>query len=169
MSTDAVDEIVEQWARERPGMPVDSIGVIARILRIAKLVNDERRRVLAELGIDSATLDLLATLRRGGPPYRMSPAEIAASCLVSGGAVTQRVTRAEEAGLVSSERTASGKRTMTVALTPRGHEVIEHNIEALIGRERELVSGLPEDERARLEELLRSLLATMPGDPAQPA
>jgi DNA-binding MarR family transcriptional regulator len=160
-SADAVDEIVEQWAHERPGMAVDSIGVVARILRIAKLIIDERRRVLAELGIDSATLDLLATLRRAGSPYRLSPAEIAGHCLVSGGAITQRVTRAEEAGLVRSQRSASGKRTVTVELTPRGHQVIERNIEVLIGRERQLLGGFPADDQQQLEALLRDLLARM--------
>ncbi|MEV0088419.1 MarR family transcriptional regulator [Saccharopolyspora sp. NPDC050642] len=164
MSSDAVDEIVDQWARERPGMPVDSIGVVARILRIAKLLTDERRRVLAELGIDNAILDLLATLRRAGSPYRLSPAEIAENCLVSGGAITQRVTRAEESGLVRSQRSASGKRTVTVELTPRGHEVIERNIEVLIGRERQLLAGMPADDQRRLEGLLRDLLAQMSRD-----
>jgi DNA-binding MarR family transcriptional regulator len=164
MNTDAVDEIVDQWARERPGMPVDSIGVVARILRIAKLISDERRRALAELGIDAATLDLLATLRRAGAPYRLSPAEIAENCLVSGGAITQRVTRAEEAGLVHTQRSASGKRTVTVELTPHGHQVIERNIEVLIGRERRLLAGLPADNRQQLEGLLRDLLATMSRD-----
>lgn len=161
MSSDAVDEIVDQWARERPGMPVDSIGVVARILRIAKLITDERRRVLAELGIDNAILDLLATLRRAGPPYRLSPAEIAENCLVSGGAITQRVTRAEDAGLVRSQRSASGKRTVAVELTPRGHQVIERNIEVLLGRERQLLAGMPADDQQRLEGLLRDLLARM--------
>jgi DNA-binding MarR family transcriptional regulator len=161
MTTDAVDGIVEQWARERPEMPVDSIGVVARVLRIAKIITDERRRTLAELGIDSATLDLLATLRRSGPPYRMTPAEIAAHCLVSGGAVSQRVARAEDAGFVRTERTGSGRRTMAVVLTERGHRVIEHNIEALIARERALITGVSGDDRARLEGLLRDLLAGM--------
>ncbi|GAA4617475.1 MarR family winged helix-turn-helix transcriptional regulator [Saccharopolyspora hordei] len=161
MDADSVDCIVEQWARERPGMPVDGIGVVARILRIAKLITDERRRVLAELDIDGATLDLLATLRRAGAPYRLAPAEIAQHCLVSGGAITQRVARAEDAGLVRTARSASGKRTVAVELTEHGHRVIEHDIEVLIRRERELVAGLSDEERCRLEELLRRLLGQL--------
>lgn len=161
MDADAVDEIVDQWTRERPTMSVESVGVVARILRIAKRITDERRRTLTELGIDSATLDLLATLRRAGSPYRMSPSEIAATCLVSGGAVTQRVARAEGGGLVSCERTASGKRTVSVGLTAHGHHVIERNIEALISRERDLVAGLTDSGRKQLEDLLRDLLSGM--------
>lgn len=161
MDEDAVDEIAAQWARERPGMPVDSIGVVARILRIAKLLTDERRRTVAALDIDNATLDLLATLRRAGQPYRMTPTQLADACLVSGGAITQRVGRAEAAGLVRCARTESGRRTRTVELTKRGHRVVERNIEALLGSERDLISHLSPTEREQLAGLLRRLLGGM--------
>ena len=163
MEPDAVDEIALQWSRERPDMPVDSIGLVARILRIAKIVTDERRRTLSALGIDSATFDLLATLRRSGSPYRMSPTGLAEACLVSGGAITQRVARAEEVGLVATTRTTPGRRTLTVELAPRGHEIVERDVEALIGRERELVAHLPAADREQLAGLLRRLLAGLPG------
>ncbi|MGI5128284.1 MarR family winged helix-turn-helix transcriptional regulator [Pseudonocardia sp. CA-107938] len=163
MAADAVDEIAQQWARERPDMPVDSIGVVARILRIAKLITDERRRTLSAIGIDVATFDLLATLRRSGTPYRMSPTGLAEACLVSGGAITQRVARAEEAGLVRTTRTDSGRRTLTVELTPQGHDVVERDVEALIGRERELIGHLPAGDQEQLADLLRRLLAGLPG------
>jgi hypothetical protein len=64
-----VDRIARAWVRERPGTPVDSIGVITRIWRIGKVLADERQRTLGRLGIDAAILDLLGTLRRSGPPY----------------------------------------------------------------------------------------------------
>jgi len=162
---DAVDEITQQWERERPDMPVDSIGVVARILRIAKLLTDERRRTLTALGIDNATFDLLATLRRSGTPYRMSPSELAEACLVTCGAITQRAARAENAGLVRSRRTESGRRTLDVELTARGHLAIERDIEAMIGRERELISHVPAEDQERLADLLRQLLAGMPHQP----
>nr|CTQ95858.1 Transcriptional regulator, MarR family [Kibdelosporangium sp. MJ126-NF4] len=155
---DAVDEITLQWARERPGMPLDSIGIVGRVLRIAKLLTDERRRTLATLDVDNAVFDLLATLRRAGSPYRLSPTELADGCLVSGGAITQRVTRAEDAGLVRTSRTDSGKRTLTVELTPLGHQVIEHGVETLIGHEHDLVGHLTPAEREQLANLLRRML-----------
>ena len=158
---DAVDEIADQWARERPGLPVDSIGVVARVLRLAKVFTDHRRRVLRSLGIDSAMFDLLATLRRAGAPYRMSPAELSEACLVSGGGITQRVSRAEVAGLVDCHRTEGG-RTLTVALTAAGHRVIEQDIEAFLARERELIDHVPAERREQLAALLRELLAGVP-------
>lgn len=161
MNFDAVDGIQDAWARELPDMPGDSIGVVSRILRIAKLLTDERRRVLSRLAVDNATLDLIATLRRSGEPYRLAPTEIAQDCLVSGGAITQRVARAEQAGLVRTERTESGRRTVAVVLTQRGHEVIEHSISELINRERELIASLDAGEREQLSYLLRKALASV--------
>jgi len=161
-----VDEIAQQWAREKPDLALDSLGVVARILRIAKLIADERRAVLGRLNIDSATFDLIATLRRNGRPYRMSPTEIAHDCLVSGGAISQRVTRAEADGLVRTMRTDSGKRTLWVELTDRGHRIVERDIEVLIGRERQLIAHLADGDRDRLADLLRALLAGL--TPAEP-
>jgi hypothetical protein len=72
---DGAERIQLAWTRERPGTPVESIGVITRIWHAGKPLADDRRRTLARLGIHAATLDLLSTLRRHGAPYRMTPAE----------------------------------------------------------------------------------------------
>lgn len=158
---DLVDEIAEQWARERPGLPVDSIGIVARVLRLAKVFSDQRRRTLRSLGIDTATFDLLATLRRAGAPYRMTPAWLSEACLISAGGVTQRVSRAEAAGLVDCHRTEGG-RTVTVGLTDAGHRVIERDIETFLAQERSLIAHLSPEHREQLAALLRELLAGVP-------
>ncbi|MBW8485838.1 MarR family winged helix-turn-helix transcriptional regulator [Actinomadura parmotrematis] len=154
---DAVEEIQLAWARERPGTPVGSIGVITRVWRAAKLLGDDRRRTLARLGIDTATLDLLSTLRRHGPPYAMAPAALRDAALLTAGAVSQRVARAEAAGLVAVERGPRG-RASSVALTGAGHALIEDSVDGLLRHEEELLDHLTEDERDRLAELLRLLL-----------
>ncbi|QKG22431.1 MarR family winged helix-turn-helix transcriptional regulator [Actinomadura verrucosospora] len=154
---DPVDAIAEAWARERPGTPVASIGIITRIWRAAKLLGDERRRTLARLGIDMATLDLLSTLRRHGAPYAMTPAELRAASMLTAGAITQRVTRAEQAGLVETERGPRG-RTSSVRLSASGHRLIEDSVGELLAYEDSLLDHLGEGDRERLTELLRRLL-----------
>ena len=96
---DAVDEISAAWQRERPDLDTSSIGIVTRIWRIGRLLDRHRDRTLAELGIDASTLDLLSTLRRAGPPYALTPTTIAARTLLTTGAVSQRVAKAEAAGL----------------------------------------------------------------------
>ena len=164
---DGVDRIQLAWTRERPGTPVESIGVITRIWHAGKLLADERRRTLARLGIDAATLDLLSTLRRHGAPYRMTPAALKETCLVSAGAISQRVARAEAAGLVRAHR-SSGGRTGAVELTAEGHALIEGSVDELLRHEQDLIAHLPPEERERLTELLRALLDGLTARLAEP-
>lgn len=155
---DEVDGIEDAWRRERPGTPVESIGVITRIRRLAKRFEDERRRTLTSLGIDPATLDLLSTLRRTGHPYQLSPGEIADRALVTAGAVSQRVARAERDGLIERVRHPGDARTVRVTLTAAGHALIEAGVDDLLRHEESLLAPLDGDERAQLASLLRTLL-----------
>ncbi|GAA1970745.1 MarR family winged helix-turn-helix transcriptional regulator [Amycolatopsis minnesotensis] len=160
-SSDEVDDIQRAWLRERPGTPVDSIGVIPRIWRIGKLLDEDRRRTMLTLDMDSATRDLLSTLRRSGPPYRLPAGEIAARMLVSAGAVSQRVARAERAGYVQRVRSADDGRGVFVELTERGHDLIERTVDQLLRHEEDLLAGLSDRQRDDLSELLRVLLADL--------
>ena len=156
---DGADRIAEAWRREMPGVPVESIGVITRVWRAAKILGDERRRTLARLGIDMATLDLLSTLRRGGPPYRMTPGELAAACLVTRGAITQRVARAARDGLVERTASPSGYHATAVTLTAAGNELLERSVDALLRHEQRLLDHLGPARQEELAGLLRTLLA----------
>jgi DNA-binding MarR family transcriptional regulator len=170
---DDVDLIQQEWARERPDLPVRSIGVITRIWRIAKLLSDDRRRTMTELGMEPAIRDLLANLRRSGPPYRLRVSELAVRCRVSRGAITQRVERAEAAGLVRSTSaravTADGpgraavaaesdQRAVWIELTSRGRELVETTVEALLRHEDTLVNEFGDEEIAALSDSLRRFL-----------
>jgi DNA-binding MarR family transcriptional regulator len=161
LAADDADRIQRAWDRERPGTPTASIGVITRIWRIGKLLADERRRTLARLGIDAATLDLLSTLRRAGQPYRLTAGAIAERTLVSAGAISQRVARAEREGLVARERSGDDGRVMYVTLTAEGHALIERSVDDLLRYEESLLSALTPAQRDDLAELLRILLASL--------
>lgn len=158
---DGVDQIQQAWERERPGTPAGSIGVITRIWRIGKLLADERRRTLALLGIDAATLDLLSTLRRAGHPYRLTAGAIAELSLVSAGAISQRVARAEREGLVRRERSPADGRLSYVTLTATGQALIERSVDELLRHEEALLSGLAAAQREDLTALLRVLLGSL--------
>lgn len=172
-SDDDVDAIQQAWLRERPGTPVGSIGVITRIWRIAKLLEDDRRRTMARLGVDAATRDLLSTLRRAGPPYRLSPTEISRRTLISPGAISQRLTRAERQGLVRRHKEGPDGRHVTVELTAEGHALVERTVDDLLRHEEDLLAGLAPRDRAELTRLLKLLLGDLtdrlhhPGPPAR--
>jgi DNA-binding MarR family transcriptional regulator len=152
-------DIAEAWQRERPGVPVESIEIVTPIFRLAKLLADDRRRVLQACGVDGATLDLLSVLRRARPPYRLTTREIARRALVTAGAVSQRVAKAEREGLVRRAAAGAGSRAVNVTLTRAGHALVERTVDRVLGREAELVHGLAAAERADLAVLLDRLLA----------
>lgn len=152
-------EIAAAWRRERPGTPTESIEIVTPIWRLAKLFADDRSRVLREARIDAATLDLLSVIRRSGPPYTLSTREIARRTLVTAGAISQRVARAERDGFVRRTPGTAGRKTVTVALTPEGHALIERSVDAVLGREVTLTSCLSERERTVLIGLLDKLTA----------
>lgn len=158
---DLAEQISRAWQRERPGLSVDSIGILTRIRQTAKLLADERRRVLARIGMDAATLDLLSTLRRSGPPYRLSTRELAARCLITAGAVTQRVDRAQRDGLVLRLAAEPVTRAVPVELTAAGHRAVEAAVGGLLSDEQGLIEVLAPREQRELARLLAALLGDL--------
>lgn len=155
---DAVDAICADWRRERPHTPVASIGVVTRVWQLAKHFGDDRRRLLAEADIDPATLDLLSVLRRSGPPYVLSTRELTERSLLTAGAISQRVARAERSRLVTRSPAPGRSRAVLVELTQAGHDLVERTVDHVLTREAELLGGLSDDQRETLTELLRALL-----------
>lgn len=153
----SVEEIAAAWERERPGTPVSSIGIVTPIWRLAKLLGDDRRRVLARAGVDTATLDLLSVLRRSGPPYTLGTRELGRRSLVTAGAVSQRVARAEREGLVVRRPGPGRTRSVEVELTEAGHALVEATVDRVLTREAELIDGLTPDQQTQLADLLAIL------------
>lgn len=151
------DDIAAAWEREMPDVPTTSIRVVTPLWELAALLRRDRERVLGETGIDASTLDLLSTLRRAGPPYRLSTREITERSLVTAGAISQRLARAEAAGLVERARAGHGK-TVLVSLTAQGHEMVESSVRHVLTSEARLVAGLDDAQRHALEAALRTLL-----------
>jgi DNA-binding MarR family transcriptional regulator len=153
--------IAAAWRRELPGVPTSSIGVITPLWRVAKALADDRRRTLDRLGVDPGTLDLLSTLRRSGDPWTLTTRELAAQTLVTAGAISQRVARAERSGLVERAPSPVSRRAVAVTLTPAGHRLVEGVVGSLLEHEEGLVSALDPAERELLGGLLQRLAARM--------
>ena len=155
--TTSAAEIATAWKRELPGAATDSILTITPLWRVAKILADERRRFLQRLGVEPATLDLLSTLRRAGRPYTLTTRQLANRTLVTAGAISQRVARAEHAGLVTRSRTAKSRRGVTVALTTAGHDLIEPTVRALLAHEATLLTALDPIDQTHLGAFLARL------------
>jgi len=155
MEPDHVDEILEQWALERPDLDASPIGLIGRLHRLADVLNVELRKVFAEAGLGDGDFDVLVTLRRHGAPYELTPSELGASTMVTSSAVTKRIDRLERAGLVTRAVSRDDARSRRIRLTESGFEVVNRLMGEHVANEQRLVAGLSDRDRAQLAGILR--------------
>ncbi|MEU4508144.1 MarR family transcriptional regulator [Nonomuraea wenchangensis] len=156
---DHVARIQREWARERPDLDVSPQGVIGRLHRLAGHLTEELCVVYRRFGLGEGDFDVLATLRRAGPPYERAPGELAAFTMVTTGAMTKRVDRLERDGLVTRRPSERDGRGRVVALTPAGKELIDRAFTEHMRNERRLLDELSPEEAAQLERLLTAWLA----------
>ncbi|KAA1427786.1 MarR family winged helix-turn-helix transcriptional regulator [Nocardioides antri] len=153
-SKDHVGRVMDQWARERPDLDVSPQGVIGRLHRIGMRLTEELVAEYAKFGLGEGEFDVLATLRRGGAPYRLTPTEIAERTMVSSGAVSKRVDRCERHGWVTREPSVTDGRGRVVVLTGAGKRLIDRAFTAHIANEHRLLEGLSRRQRDDLARLL---------------
>lgn len=155
---DEVDDLLSEWRRERPELDVSPLAVMSRLSRLARKLERDRQTVFSARGLDVWSFDVLAALRRAGPPYELAPRELLVQNLVSSGAMTNRIDRLEEAGLVSRRPDPADRRGVLVRLSPAGRRRVDACVSALAEREQELLHPLDAKERDTLAGLLRRLL-----------
>jgi DNA-binding MarR family transcriptional regulator len=155
---DHVAHVIAQWARARPDLDTTPVAVIARLGRATAYVDAGTNARLAEFGLTRNSWDVLASLRRAGPPHRLSPTELYRSLMRSSGAMTHRLAELERAGLVERAPDPEDGRGMLVELTRKGLTLVDRVAPAHIDNERALLAGLSDDEQAALAALLSKLL-----------
>ncbi|MFI7638448.1 MarR family winged helix-turn-helix transcriptional regulator [Nonomuraea sp. NPDC049400] len=165
---DHVDFILEQWAAQRPDLDVSPMAVIGRLSRVTRLIDAELRRTFTAHGLDSASFDVLATLRRSDPPHRLTPAELMRASMVTSGAVTQRLDRLESRGLVTRTPSDVDGRGVYVTLTDEGRALIDGVLPDHLATEERVLSALPKEGRDALAHGLRELLESL-GDTTAPS
>jgi DNA-binding MarR family transcriptional regulator len=159
---DGVDAIIEQWRRERPEIDHAPIGVVGRISRLAREIEARLEAVYREHGLEPGWHDVLATLRRTGPPYQLRPSDFTGSLMLTSSGATKRLDRLERAGLVERTPDPDDRRGVIITLTEAGHELIDRVTEAHMANEARLLEGLTPAERDRLAALLRKLGLSLP-------
>jgi len=155
---DGVDRIIEQWAAERPDLATEPMSVFGRIYRLARVSGDAVEKAYAAYGIGRAEFDVLATLRRSGEPFELSPGALAGSMMLSSGGTTARLDRLEKAGLVTRVPSPTDRRGVLVRLTGRGREIIDQAVAAGLAEQDRLLSHMSPDRVRELATLLREAL-----------
>lgn len=157
-SPDHVDTILAQWARERPDLDASPMGLIGRVARLNRHTGKSIESALAETSLQPWEFDVLATLRRSGEPFALSPGALIGSLMITSGTMTNRLDHLERAGLVQRRPNPEDRRGLLVELTEAGRERIDHAVAVHVENEHRLVAALGAAERAQLARLLRRWL-----------
>jgi DNA-binding MarR family transcriptional regulator len=160
MQEDEIDRIVSQWNQVRPDLEVSATHVLQRITRLNLLQEASFARVFARHGLTWGEYNVLATLRRAGPPYRMNPTALYGSVILSSGGMTKRLDGLERAGLVERLPDPADRRGRLVALTDRGLALVDAAVVDHLANEERLLGVLSASERRVASGLLRKLLAS---------
>ncbi|WP_437613024.1 MarR family winged helix-turn-helix transcriptional regulator [Erwinia sp. V71] len=161
---DAVDAILEQWRRERPDLDASPMGPIGRLKRCTMLLEPRVEAAIALHGLAVWEFDMLATLRRSGEPYCLSPTALFSTLMVTSGTMTHRLKRLEERELIERKPNADDARSMLVQLTPKGVEVINKAVEDHVDNERKILSLLSPQTLAELDNALSLFMLELEKD-----
>jgi DNA-binding MarR family transcriptional regulator len=159
---DDVDAFIAQRARVSPGVNTEGMAVFGRIVRIAAQMAPHMETLFARHGLERGEFDVLATLQRSGPPYRLTPTQLYTTLMVSSGGLTHRLKRLAGAGLVQRIPSQDDGRSLAVQLTPRGLACVSAAFEEDMRLEEGWLAVLSPNQREQLIDLLRILGRAIP-------
>ena len=166
--SDHVDQVREQWNREWPGLDTAPIAIVARVGRLARFFDHGCERLFAAHRLRRESWDALASLRRAGPPYRLSPTDLYRGLMRTSGAITNRLHRLEQDGLVRRVPDPADGRGMLVELTAKGRDLVDRVAPEHVANERGMLAVLSPAEQRSLADLLRKLLVSFETEPGPP-
>ncbi|WP_167475877.1 MarR family winged helix-turn-helix transcriptional regulator [Nocardia arthritidis] len=161
MAEDVVDAILAQWARERPDLELEAMGIAGRLGRLQAIALREIEAVFTAHGLQRGEFDVLAALRRAGTPYELNPSVLAGTLMLSRAGMTGRLDRLESAGLVRRITDTADRRAVRVALTEAGRELIDRAVTAHAANETRLLAVLSAEDRRELDRIVRLLLTSL--------
>lgn len=165
---DHVDHVREQWAREWPDLDTFPVGVVARVGRLARYFDNGLEQVFAQYGLRREHWDALASLRRVGSPFRLSPTELYRGLMRSSGTMTNKLYRLEADGLIRRVPDPGDGRGLLVELTDKGRALVDEVAPAHVDNERAMLAALTPAEQQRFVDLLRKLLVSFEAEQSPP-
>ena len=155
---DNVDRFIESIREELPQLDLEVEAIVDRIRGLARRLRRDHDETLGEIGLNWGEFGLLGMLKSAGPPYRRSPGQLAKFGDLSSGAMTNRLDRLEERGLIRRLPDPNDRRALHIELTEPGAEVYLRAVDAQAGKEQHVTASLTAAEKRQLNDLLRKLM-----------
>ncbi|MEQ1974407.1 MarR family transcriptional regulator [Xenorhabdus sp. SGI240] len=156
MKYDHVDRLLIQWAQQRPDLDPSSMGVIGRLCRINKIIEQRLQHAFKEHGLSAIEFDILATLRRNNIP--ITPTELYQSVMLTSGAMSTRIEHMVQRGLIGRIANEEDRRSCKVFLTSEGKALIDKAVESHLENQKAILEPLTEIQQEQLVTLLRHWL-----------
>ncbi len=136
------------------------MAILGRLARLMTIGTAKVEAVFAAHGLQRGEFDVLAALRRSGAPYELTPSTIADSLMMSRAGMTSRLDRLERDGLVRRIADPEDRRSIRIAFTDRGRELIDGVVGEHFENETRLLATLSDTDRSHLDRITRKLLAS---------
>ena len=147
-----------EWTRERPDLDFAYLATLGRILRVSAHLREQMDRWLSPFGLTWEMFDLLASLQRSGAENGLRPTDLYEACMLSSGATTNRIDRAEKLKYAVRRPDPADGRATRIALTKRGHLLAHKAMTEHSARAGEISDRLTSTEQEQLAHLMRKLL-----------
>ena len=151
---DPMNKIVAQWKQCCPELDTGSMEIAGRILLAAALLQDRLKPVFQRHDVSSGGFDVLATLRRQGPPFELTPTVLYKELLITSGTMTHRLDGLEKRGLVERISYPQDRRGLLVRLTKKGLSVTNRLVTAHLDNEKRLFASLSPGDTKNLAKIL---------------
>jgi DNA-binding MarR family transcriptional regulator len=156
---DEIDRMISAWGAEIPGVDLEIEAAVQRINWIFRRIRRRMDATLADHGLSYEEWGLLGHLSRSGAPYTSTPGKLAEMQGLSSGAMTNRLDRLEEAGLIRRRPDLNDRRSLQVELTRKGHKLWLDTVHAQAAKEAAIGAALNRRELEQLNNLLRKVLS----------
>lgn len=158
MKEDSIDKLLKTWHQERPDLDPWPSGIAARIFRLSVYLRRRAETWLIPMGLSWETFEIIVALRRSGFPYEMKPTALYKETFLTSGAMTNRLDRAQQAGLIARRADPDDRRGVLVSLTQQGVELADRGIWQYYEENSGSMGHLAPKQRMELTNHLRSLL-----------
>lgn len=161
---DSIDRHIAHWKREIPDLDPSIEGAVTRMQLLVRRLQRIKKETMARHGVKDFEYDIIWQLRAVGKPYQTTPTLLAERVDTHPATLTSRLDRLEQAGYVTRELDPTDRRRLLVALTAKGHQLLEASIGEELEAERALLSALNRSERKQLSDLLRKVVLAAEAD-----
>jgi DNA-binding MarR family transcriptional regulator len=151
---DKIDAFLERL-EGIPGLDYEVEGIVDRINSLQRRFRHAHEETLREWSLTWGEWKVLGSLRHGSCS---TPGELSSELELSSGAMTNRLDRLEEAGLVRRVPDPDDRRGVKIEVTEAGKRIWTESTAAQAQKEIHVASALTKREQTQLNTLLRKLM-----------